>query len=244
MFLCCNFACQKKDYYMFKGHSILSMMVAGLVLALTSCTGHYKIDGVVETFGYEGRQITLIEYLPFRTTRIDSCIVNRGHFEMKGVVDSTRMVFLCKDSRPIIPIYIEKGHAKVKLLPTEMTVSGTRQNDLFYRFLKKKIDCDNHYEDVSQQHRTLVRSGASSNITDPVQDTLRMIVAECESMICSFMVDNYDEPAAVGIFMMLSGQPTNEIPDLIKRILDAAPDEFLHQSYVSGYIRRMGYERN
>lgn len=220
------------------------MMVAGFMLALVSCTGHYKIDGVVDTIGYEGRQITLIEYLPFRTTRIDSCTVSHGRFQMKGVVDSIRFVFLCKDSRPIIPIYIERGHAVVKMHPTETTVSGTRQNDLFYRFLKKKIDCDNHFEEVSQQHRNLMRSGASARMIDNIQDSLQVIVDECETMICSFMADNYSEPAAVGIFMMLSAQPTREIPDLLKRILDAAPEEFLSQSYVSSYIRRMGYERD
>ena len=127
------------------------MIFAGLMLAFVSCTSHYRIDGVVEAWGYEGRELSLMELLPYRTTKIDSCVVNHGRFQMTGNVDSTLMVFLCKDHRPIIPIYIEKGHAKVKIQPTEMTVSGTRQNDLFYSFLKKKIAYDNLYEDLSQK---------------------------------------------------------------------------------------------
>ena len=211
---------------------------------MMSCAGHYRIDGVVETIGYEGRELSLVEFLPFRTTRIDSCRVNHGKFQMKGKVDSTRLVFLCKDSRPIIPLYIEKGHARIRLLPTEMTVSGTRQNDLFYSFLKKKIAIDNRYEDMSQKRISMSRTGLDSRNIEMIQDSLRIIVDECEEMICSFMAENYNEPAAVGVFMMLSVSPTNEVPDLLKRILDAAPDDFLSQSYVDGYTHRMGYDRN
>lgn len=222
----------------------LIMTLAGLMLALVSCTGHYRIDGVVETLGYEGRELSLIEFLPYRTTKYDSCVVNHGRFQMTGKADTTRLVFLCKDNRPIIPIYIEKGNAKVSLLPTEMTVSGTRQNDLFYSFLKKKIAYDNLYEDLSQRRFTMSRQGLDSRRMEIIQDSLRIVVDECEDMICSFMADNYDEPAAVGVFMMLSAGPTNEVSSLVRRILDAAPDEFMRQSYVNGYISRTGYARN
>lgn len=222
----------------------LIMTLAGLMLALASCTGHYKIDGVVETLGYEGRELSLIEFLPYRTTKYDSCVVNHGRFQMTGKADTTRLVFLCKDNRPIIPIYIEKGNAKVSLLPTEMTVSGTRQNDLFYSFLKKKIAYDNLYEDLSQRRFSMSRQGLDSRRMEIIQDSLRIVVDECEDMICSFMADNYDEPAAVGVFMMLSAGPTNEVSSLVRRILDAAPDEFMRQSYVNGYISRTGYARN
>ena len=163
---------------------------------------------------------------------------------MTGKADTTRLVFLCKDNRPIIPIYIEKGNAKVSLLPTEMTVSGTRQNDLFYSFLKKKIAYDNLYEDLSQRRFSMSRQGLDSRRMEIIQDSLRIVVDECEDMICSFMADNYDEPAAVGVFMMLSAGPTNEVSSLVRRILDAAPDEFMRQSYVNGYISRTGYARN
>ena len=228
---------------MLKQRLNLMVTVAGLILAMMSCTSHYKIDGVVETLGYEGRELSLIEFLPYRTTKLDSCTVNHGRFQMKGKADTTRLVFLCKDNRPIIPVYIEKGHATIKLLPTEMTVSGTRQNDLFYSFLNKKIEIDNRYEDMTQKRISMLRSGMDSRRMELIQDSLRIIVDECEEMICSFMAENYNEPAAVGVFMMLSSAPSNDVPTLVKRILDAAPDYFLSQSYVNGYTHRMGYDR-
>lgn len=228
---------------MLRHRTNLVLTMASLMLAMMSCTGHYKIDGVVETLGYEGRELSLIEFLPYRTTKIDSCMVRHGRFQMTGKADTTRLVFLCKDNRPIIPVYIEKGHAKVTLLPTEMTVSGTRQNDLFYSFLKQKIAYDNSYEDMSQRRISMSRQGLDARRMEIIQDSLRIIVDECEEMICDFMAMNYNEPAAVGVFMMLSAGPANDVPALIKRILDAAPDYFLEQSYVDGYTRRMGYNR-
>ncbi len=228
---------------MLRHRTNLVLTMASLMLAMMSCTGHYKIDGVVETLGYEGRELSLIEFLPYRTTKVDSCIVRHGRFQMTGKADTTRLVFLCKDNRPIIPVYIEKGNAKITLLPTEMTVSGTRQNDLFYSFLKQKIAYDNSYEDMSQRRISMSRQGLDARRMEIIQDSLRIIVDECEEMICDFMAMNYNEPAAVGVFMMLSAGPANDVPALIKRILDAAPDYFLEQSYVDGYTRRMGYNR-
>lgn len=228
---------------MLRQHFKMTVFVAGFMLALMSCTNQYRIDGVVETFGYEGRELSLIEFLPNRITKFDSCVVNHGKFQMKGPADTIRLVFLCKDGRPITPVYIEKGHATVRLLTTEMTVSGTRQNDLFYSFLKKKIEIDDRYEDMSQRRVALSRSGLDPRRRELIQDSLRMIVDECEEMICSFMAENYNEPAAVGVFMMLSSGPSNGVPSLVKRILDAAPDDFLSQSYVNGYTDRMGYDR-
>ena len=69
---------------MFRQHIKMILAVTGLMLVMVSCTHCYKIDGVVETFGYEGRELSLVEFLPFRTTRIDSCIVSHGRFRMKN----------------------------------------------------------------------------------------------------------------------------------------------------------------
>lgn len=243
LWLCCIFAPQIKIRDMIV-NALKRTLFAVLVVVLSSCGGCYKIDGVVEAFGYEGRELSLIEFQPFRTTKFDSCMVNHGRFQMKGHTDSTRLVFLCKGDQPVIPLYLEKGHCKVTMLSTEMTVSGTRQNDLFYSFLKQKGVYDNLYEETFQKNITMSRAGFfDSSVTNSVQDSLRKIVSECEDMIISFMADNYREPAAVGVFMMLSGPPSHSISPLLKRILDNAPESFLKEPFVDGYIKRVAYQR-
>lgn len=219
-------------------------LCAALLFVLCSCSGCYKIDGAVEAVGYEGRELSLIEFLPFRTTVYDSCLVNHGRFQMKGHTDSTRLVFLCRGDQPIIPLYLERGRCKVTIQPAEIKVTGTRQNDLFYSFLHEKSIYDNLYEETFQRSITMSRSGFyDSGVTNSVQDSLRKIVSECEDMIITFMADNYKEPAAVGVFMMLSGPPSHSISPLLKRILDNAPESFLDEPFVDGYIKRVAYQR-
>lgn len=219
-------------------------LCAVMLFVLCSCGRSYKIDGVVEAVGYEGRELSLIEFLPFRTTVYDSCLVNHGRFQMKGHTDSTRLVFLCRGGQPIIPIYLERGHSKVNIQQAEIKVTGTRQNDLFYSFLNQKSVYDNLYEETFQKSISMSRSGYyDSGVTNSLQDSLRKIVSECEDMIITFMADNYKEPAAVGVFMMLSGPPSHSISPLLKRILDNAPEEFLDEPFVDGYIKRVAYQR-
>lgn len=222
----------------------LFIQSVGLTLLLWSCTGSYNIEGVIKTFGYEGRELSLIEFLPSHTTKYDSCVVSHGHFEMKGHVDSVRLLFLCKDGQPVIPVYLEKGRTRIEIMPDQLNVWGTHQNDLFHCFLKKKVAIDNRYEDMFQKRLSLSPSCLESDRGALIQDSLRMIVDECEDMIFSFMSTNYSEPAAVGVFMMLSvPNGTNSVSPLLKRILDSAPDDFLNNSYVSGYIEHTGYVR-
>ncbi len=215
------------------------------LLAFASCGGHYRIDGVVDAFGYEGRRLSLVEFHPEGSIVYDSCVVSRGRFQMKGHTDSVRLMFLCKgnERNVVIPIYLERGRSKIEIHPTDINVSGSRQNNLFFNFFKRKIEIDNRYEDLYQRKMSLSRSGLNSERIQSLQDSLCMTVNECEDMIVSFMKENYREPAAVGIFMMLSTQDSNEIPTLLRRILDAAPKEFLAKSPIKHYTERMGYTR-
>lgn len=214
--------------------------------ALASCGGRYHIEGVVDAFGYEGRRLNLVEFHPEGSIIYDSCVVNGGRFQMSGRTDSIRLMFLCKgtDADVIIPFYLEKGRSRIEIHPTDKKVSGTRQNELFYTFFKRKIEIDNRYEDLSLRKMSLYRSGLNSKLIQSLQDSLCMTVNECEDMIVSFMEENYLEPAAVGVFMMLSTQESQEIPSLLRRILDAAPNEFLSQTPIKLYTERTHYKRN
>lgn len=215
------------------------------LIAFASCSGHYRIDGVVDAFGYEGRRLSLVEFHPEGSIVFDSCKVSRGRFQMCGHTDSVRLMFLCKgtDMDVIIPVYLERGHSRIEIHPTDKTVSGSRQNDLFYSFFKRKIEIDNRYEDLFQRRMSIYRSGLNSERIQSLQDSLFMTVNECEDMIFSFMEENYNEPAAVGVFMMLSTRDGQEIPHLLRRILDAAPEEFLLKAPIMHYTERMGYKR-
>lgn len=221
----------------------LVSVLAGTCLLLAACSGRYRIDGTVDTIGYEGHVMSVMQFTESGKTVFDTCTVNHGKFQMKGSTDSTRFVVLCKDGRPVVPMYLEKGKSKIDISRTEVSVSGTRQNDLFYSFLKKKNAIDNRYDELWQKRMSMVQSEVfGGNELDEIHDSLAMIVAECEDMIYGFVTSNYDQQASLGVFLMLCGHQ-NEPSLLVRRILDGAPDFFLNNPSVAGYINRVGYTR-
>ena len=193
----------------------------------------------------DGHSLSLVEFKQDGVVVHDSCVVNHGRFAMNGSVDSTRFVLLCKDGEPVIPMYMEKGNINVNITCTEMTVSGTRQNDLFYSFLKEKNAIDSRYDEMQQKSIQLAQSGmVNRNEIKAVRDSIGIIISECENLIYGFVSSNYSEQAAIGVFSMLLFGAPNEVSPLINRILQTAPESFFAEPAVSEYVRRVGYSRH
>lgn len=213
------------------------------ILLLSACKGNYNIQGSVDAFGYEGCSMSLVEFTANGINVIDTCRVHHSSFQMNGSFDSIRFVMLCKDSIPVMPMYLEKGKTQISIKPTEMRASGTRQNDLFYAFLDDKNEIDNRFDEMMQKHLQLVQADViDSGELQVVRDSISTIIRECEDLITSFIMENSKERVAVGVFSMLLG-PTDQISPLVKRILDTAPEEFLLNPTVGNYIQRVGYQR-
>lgn len=213
------------------------------VLLMTACKGHYSIQGTVDAFGYEGCSMFLVEYTANGVSIIDSCKVHHSAFRMDGSLDSVRFVMLCKDNTPVLPMYLEKGKTSIVISPTEGYASGTRQNDLFYSFLKEKNRIDNRFDDMMQRQLQLVQADViDSDELQGVRDSLSDIVRECEDLIASFILDNSKESVAVGVFSMLLG-PADQMSPLVRRILDSAPKSFFKNPTVADYAAKAGYRR-
>ncbi|MCQ2057103.1 MAG: DUF4369 domain-containing protein [Bacteroidaceae bacterium] len=213
------------------------------ILLFSACNGKYNIQGTVDAFGYEDCSMSLVEFSATGVVVIDTCTVRHSTFQMNGHADSIRFVMLCKDGAPVLPMYLERGKTAVTISPTEMRVSGTRQNDLLYSFLDAKNEIDNRFDEMMQKNLQLVQADAVDfNEIQVVRDSLSAIIRECEDLIATFILDNSDERAAFGVFSMLLG-PSDQISPLVKRILDSAPDDFLVNPTVAGYVSRIGYQR-
>lgn len=220
-----------------------SVLTGALMCA--SCMGSYQIEGNVDGHGYDGHVMSLVEYTQQGFQVLDSCMVNHGAFSMDGATDTVRFVMLCKDYVPVIPMYLEKGRTKVRLSPTEMVAHGTRQNNLFYSFLQEKNEIDNRFDDMQQKMQQLYQDDVvDRQEIQAIRDSISSIIAECEDLIFGFISSNFNEQAAVGAFLMLTFGPTNgNIPPLVRRIVDVAPDKFLKNSAVDQYLKSVGYSR-
>lgn len=219
---------------------IASIVVSSL---LSSCNRPYQINGTVEVYGYDGKNLSLISCSDGSFRVIDSCRVNHGTFHMKGKTDDVRFVVLCKEGEPIMPLYIEGGKTSVAVMPTYLKASGTKQNDLLYGFLQKKSLIDGRYEDIYQKKMNLMTSGKSNQKElHVIEDSLNCIVKEAEELIYCFISKNYKEQAAIGIFsMMCNSSRDSSVTPLMRKILDNAPEEFLDAPNIQAYVGRVGY---
>jgi hypothetical protein len=218
-----------------------SIVVSSL---LSSCNRPYQINGTVEVYGYDGKNLSLVSCSDGSFKVIDSCRVNHGTFHMKGKTDNVRFVVLCKEGEPIMPLYIEGGTTNVSVMPTYLKASGTKQNDLLYGFLQKKSAIDSRYEDFYQKKMNLMISGKSNlNEFHTIEDSINSIVKEAEELIYCFISKNYKEQAAVGIFSMMcnSSRDSSSVTPLMRKILDNAPEEFLDAPNIQAYVGRVGY---
>ena len=223
---------------------IRNLALIGVVLVSVSCGSNYVIEGTVGAYGYEGQLLTVVEFTPYSSTTFDSCLVSHGKFNMKGKTDQTRLVFLCRNGQPVLPLYLERGKTTVSIEPTDIQRGGTRQNELLNSFLISKKPLDNKYDDVWQKRVELMRSGRIDNERmSELQDSLRLIVTECEELIYNFISSNYREEAATGVFAMLTATSGRQISPLMRRVLDDAPEKFINSPIVQDYIGRTGYTK-
>ncbi len=221
--------------------NVAVMVLAGFLMP--ACSSHYNVQGTVEAFGYEGCSMSLVEFTPEGINVIDTCRVHHAVFQMSGPLDSIRFVMLCKDSVPVLPMYLEKGRTTILISPTAMRASGTRQNDLFYSFLEEKNEIDNRFDEMIQKRMQLVQTDViDTQELQIVRDSISTIIHECEDLIATFIIDNADERVAFGVFSMLLG-PSDQMSPLVKRILDSVPQSFLLNPTVANYTGRVGYQR-
>ena len=51
---------------------------AGICLILSACSGRYRIEGTVDTIGYEGHMMKVKQFTESGAVTYDSCAVNHG----------------------------------------------------------------------------------------------------------------------------------------------------------------------
>lgn len=217
---------------MLKRLSMTFNMVLVLLLAV-SCKHVYKIDGKVDLYGYEGKNLSLVVYDGNRFVTLDSCEVRHSQFQMEGKADSVYFAVITCGFQPIMPLFIEKGKISVSMSPSKLEASGSRQNNLLYEFLEKKNELDNRFEDMFQN-----REGASNIQFDA---DINSLVKETEDYFYGFVRQHYTEPVGFNVFVMLCDGTHDHMTPLIRRILDDAPKSFLDKPYVRNFIARSGY---
>lgn len=127
-----------------------------LLLALAGCQPKgYNIVGEVKEGDFDSVQVVLCERINRVWHNLDSTVIVNGKFELKGAVDSVRIMNLFfkgqdTETNRMEPFIFENGTIFVKVDSARISVTGTKQNDAFDIYKKERQayidDIDAEYE--------------------------------------------------------------------------------------------------
>lgn len=213
------------------------ILILGAFFALTSCMGSYSVQGSSNISTLDGRMLYLKVLKNNEFKNIDSCDVVHGQFHFSGALDSVRMANIFMEDEQLMPVVLEKGDIVVKVDDTEMTASGTPLNEELYGFLKEYNKILGEQGDLVHQHDKAIMDGEDMNEVIPyLQDRELMLNAQQDSLVTTFVTDNYDNVLGPGVFFLVTiAYQYPELTPWIEDIMSKATDNFKNDPYVKSF---------
>lgn len=216
-----------------------------LLAAFASCT-KYDIQGSSDLQNVDGRMLYLKDVVDDKIVNLDSCDMVHGKFAFSGAFDSTRIVTLCIDDQPVMPVVLEPGTISVTLNMQGQTCSGTPMNDTLNVFNISYRKLSERLEDLAHQQSQAIMNGED---VDAVNRRLAVeedrLMAEEEQLVSGFITDNFDN--CLGPYVFQVATRAYEYPILttwIEVLLTKATDRFKNDPYVKEYIDAANHNRD
>ena len=146
---------------------VLSLLI--VLLALTSCSRKYKVEGTSSITGLDGKMLLLKVFQDGDWVTVDSAEVVHGLFSMAGCADTTRMVTLYMDGEPLMPLVLEDGKVKVTISNSQLVANGTPLNNRLYEFIDHRNALEVQYKELISKQSRMVLDGAN---VDEVRERL------------------------------------------------------------------------
>ena len=214
------------------------LWVVILLLALSSCSTGYKIEGSSSVLRLDGKMLFVKIPQGNQMIKIDSAEVIHGIFSMEGIVDSTVIASLYMDDESIMPFVVEDGDIKIQIDNAHIMVSGTPLNDKLYHFVKSRnILEDRAYEVERMESRMIMDGKSEEEIALEVGKEREKLSKELDELAKSFIQENYDNVLGPGVFIMLCNSfPYPVLTPVIEEIVNGAPEKFKNDTMVKGYM--------
>ena len=126
--------------------NLVKILALAFVVALTSCTGNYKLDVQFANHDFDGKKAYLTNY--DRGDTIDSVTVVEKHLHMVGDVDTAYFARLLLDGNRL-DLVVEPGEIQVEW-GSELKVSGTPLNEKFGAIVKQLDRFDREWEAIAK----------------------------------------------------------------------------------------------
>ena len=190
--------------------------------ALASCAESYTIQGSSSLALLDGNKLYLKVMDGRDVKTLDSCDVVHGKFRFSGLLDTTQMAALFMGEKSVLPIVVEHGDIRVRIEDTQQKVSGSPLNEVLYTFLDQHNQLQNDLIELSHQESRMLLDGIDEEtINQEISKEWAAINQREDSLVTSFVVDNFDNVLGPFIFIQMS----SSVPQ-VEHIWSKAPDEF------------------
>ena len=212
----------------------MSVLLAGL----TSCSESYNIQGSSSVSSLDGSKLYLKAVQGDSVESIDSCEVVHGKFKFTGALDTTMMVNLFMDDRPLMmPIVLEQGEITVRIDNSSRKVSGTPLNERLYAFIDQHNQLSNRMNELEHRESQMLLDGIDEKeIAAQLSVEAEKIAMEEDTLVTNFIINNSDNVLGTGVFMMITaGLEYPVLTPQIEHIMSQASDAFKNDKYVKKY---------
>jgi peroxiredoxin len=136
------------------------------ICTLQACTEHkgYIIRGKLSDAN--GMTITLMKVTADSVFRIDSCVIKKGKFEMKGIVEYPEYCGLYAGDYGPLLMFVENAEINIELDLDDMQyskVTGSKENDLFVQFNSNLAEFEERYIKVIDEYMAMSASGETDD---------------------------------------------------------------------------------
>lgn len=173
------------------------------LLAFTSCSKSYDIQGTSNISNLDGRKLYLKGGSADTLITLDSCEVVHGEFSFTGTLDSVQIAQVYMDDMNLqFPIVLEEGKIHLNLDNTQLRVSGTPLNDKLNTFWTKFTQLRNQYVEIDHEESVAIMNGHDEAATDArlIKKAL-LVYGNIDKLFTSFITENFDNTLGVWGFL-------------------------------------------
>lgn len=216
------------------------LYIVAVLAGLTSCSDCYNVQGTSSVAVLDGSKLYLKAVKNQKLETIDSCEVVHGKFKFSGCLDSTMMVNLFMDDRPLmLPIVLEPGNIVVRIDDSSRKVSGTPLNELLYSFIDQHNQLSNRMNELGHRESQMLLDGIDEQeIARQLTVEADQIAMEEDTLVTNFILRNSDNILGPGVFMMITaGMEYPMLTPQIEHIMSQASETFKNDAYVKEYYK-------
>ena len=208
-----------------------------IAVCLTACS-QYSVVGSSDLSDIDGKTLYMKTIGIDSLTTLDSCSIVHGKFKFSGSLDSARIVTLCIDNLPILPVVLEEGEVRVTLNGQMQESKGTPLNDSLTAFNKRYESLMGQFEDLEHtQNQGYMNGENMDSINVILAAKQRQLLMKEDELVTSFISANFDNCLGPYVFQLATSNYRYPVlVPWIEALMTKASQKFKDAPYVKEYM--------